>query len=121
MMILARTAITALGLWVAAMLVDGIRLDSSRSPLYLLLVALVVGLLNAVVRPILTLLSLPIVVATLGLFLLVVNAISLALALEISARYDLGLTSTSFGATMLAAVVVSLVGWLANALLRTRR
>jgi acyl-CoA synthetase (AMP-forming)/AMP-acid ligase II len=102
-------------------IIEGIRLDPSRSPLYLLLVALVVGLLNAVVRPILTLLSLPIVIATLGLFLLVVNAISLALALAISARFDLGLTSDGFGSTMLAAIVVSLVGWVANALLGTRR
>ena len=121
MMILARTAVTALGLWVAAVLIEGIRRDPSRSPLSLLLVALVVGLLNAVVRPILTLLSLPIVIATLGLFLLVINAISLALALSISARFDLGLTSDGFGATMLAAIVVSLVGWVANALLGTRR
>jgi putative membrane protein len=92
-----RVIITALGLWVAAVLIEGIRLDPSRSPLYLLLVALVVGLLNAVVRPILTLLSLPIVIATLGVFLLVVNAITLAIALALSARFDLGLTSDGFG------------------------
>lgn len=115
-----RVLVTALGLWAAAELIEGIRLDPDRSVAYLVLVALIVGVLNATVRPILAVLSLPLVVATLGLFLLVVNAITLAIAFALSARFDLGLTSDGFGATLLAAVIVSVVGWLANGLLRTR-
>jgi putative membrane protein len=115
-----RVLVTAVGLWAAAELIDGIALDPDRSVAYLVLVALVVGILNATVRPILTLLSLPLVVATLGLFLLIVNAITLAIAFAISSRFDLGLTSDGFASTLLAAIIVSIVGWLANGLLLSR-
>ena len=115
-----RVLVTAVGLWAAAELIDGIRLDPDRSVAYLVLIALVVGVLNATVRPVLALLSLPLVVVTLGAFLLVVNAITLAIAFTISARFDLGLTSDGFTSTLLAAIIVSLVGWLANGLLRSR-
>jgi putative membrane protein len=115
-----RAIVTAVGLWAAAELIDGIRLDPERSVVYLVLVALIVGLLNATVRPILALLSLPLVVVTLGLFLLVINAVTLAIAFAISARFDLGLTSDGFVPTLLAAIIVSVVGWLANGLFRTR-
>ena len=115
-----RVIVTAVGLWAAAELVEGVRLDPDRSVVYLVLVALIVGVLNATVRPVLALLSMPLVVLTLGLFLLVVNAVTLAIAFAISARFDLGLTSDGFVSTLLAAIVVSVVGWLANGLLRTR-
>jgi putative membrane protein len=120
MIIALRVLVTAVGLWAAASLIAGIRLDPDRSVAYLILVAVVVGVLNATVRPILALLSLPLVVATLGLFLLVVNAITLAIAFAISARFDLGLTSDGFVPTLLAAIVVSIVGWIANVLLLSR-
>jgi putative membrane protein len=109
-----RVVIIAGGLWVAAVLIPGIRLDTDRSPLFLLLVALIVGALNVTVRPLLTILSLPLVVLTLGLFLVVVNALSLALAFAISARFDLGLTSDGFLSTLLAAIVVSVVSAIAG-------
>lgn len=120
MALILRTVITALGLWAAALSIDGIRLDTARSPLYLLVVALIVGLLNATVRPVLTLLSLPLVLVTMGLFLLIINAVTLAIAFAISARFSLGLTSDGFVATLLATIVVSVTGWFANSLLRTR-
>ena len=116
-----RVLVTAVGLWASAELIEGIRLDPDRSVVYLVVVALVVGLLNATVRPVLALLSLPLVVATLGLFLLVINAATLAIAFAVSARFDLGLTSDDFTSTLLAAIIVSVVGWLANGLLGTRR
>jgi len=115
-----RTLVTALGLWAAAVLIDGIQLEAGRSPVYLIVVALIVGLLNAVVRPLLTMLSLPLVLMTLGVFLLIINAIMLAIAFAISARFDLGLTSDGFLSTLLATIVVSVVGWLANGVLRLR-
>lgn len=115
-----RVAVTAVGLWAAAELVEGIRLDPDRSIVYLVLVALIVGVLNATVRPILAVLSLPLVVATLGLFLLVVNALTLSLAFAIADRFELGVTSDGFVSTLLAAIVVSVVSWLANGLVRSR-
>jgi putative membrane protein len=104
-----KVLIGAAALWVAVLVVPG--LDFDGSVVALLLVALVLGIINAVVRPILTILSLPLVVLTLGLFLLVVNAIALAIVVWISGALDLGLTSDGFWSTFLGALVVSLVVW----------
>jgi putative membrane protein len=100
----------AAALWVAVVLIDGLDFVGD-SPLALLGIALVLGIVNVVVKPILTVLSLPLVLLTLGFFLLVVNAITLAIVIAISEALDLGLTSDGFGATFLAAIVVSLVSW----------
>ncbi len=116
-----RVLVTAVGLWAAAELLDGVQFDPDRSVVYFVVVALLVGVLNATVRPLLALLSLPLVIATLGLFLLVVNAATLALAFAISRRFELGLTSDGFLTTLLAALIVSLVSWLAHGLLRAGR
>jgi len=115
-----RVIVTAIGLWAAAELIEGIRFDPERSVAYLVLVSLIVGVLNATVRPLLALVSLPLVVVTLGLFLLIVNAATLAIAFAIAERFSLGMTSDGFVPTLLAAIVVSVVGWLANGLVRSR-
>lgn len=117
MRIVIRVLVTALGLWVAASLIDGIRLDADRSPLMLVAVAVVVAAANATVRPLLTLLSLPFVLLTLGLGLLLINAVALGAAFWLSARLDLGLTSDGFGATFLATLVLWAVGVAADAVL----
>lgn len=102
---------TAAALWVATWMIDGFDFDGAWWQF--LLTALIVGLANAIVKPILRLLSLPIVVLTLGLFLLVVNALVLQFAVWLSGVFDLGLTSDGFfWDTFLAAIVVSVVGWI---------
>jgi putative membrane protein len=107
---------TAAALWVATWMIDGF--DFSGAWWQFLIAALIVGLCNAIVKPILRLLSLPIVVLTLGLFLLVVNALVLQFAVWLSGVMDLGLTSDGFfWDTFLAAIVVSVVGWIIGALL----
>src|SRR3990172_6060967 len=73
---LVRVLITAFGLWVAAALVPGIRIDGLIT---LLIAALLLGVVNALVRPLVVLLTLPLTVLTLGLFLLVVNGLMLEL------------------------------------------
>jgi len=75
-----------------------------------LLAALLLGLVNAVVRPVVLLLTLPLTILTLGLFLLVVNA----LMLQIVAWLFDPLRFSGFGSTLLAAIVVSLVSWVAS-------
>jgi putative membrane protein len=102
--------VNAAALWVAVLLLDGLNLEEGAW-LELLIIALILGVVNVVVRPILTVLSLPLVVLTLGLFLLVVNALVLALVIAISGALDLGLTSDGFGWTFLGALIVSLVSW----------
>jgi putative membrane protein len=85
--------------------------------LALLAIAVILGVVNAFARPIVTVLSLPIVLLTLGLFLLIINALMFALTIWISESLNLGLTSTGFGATLLGAIIVSVVSWIGEALL----
>ncbi|MEM6886377.1 MAG: phage holin family protein, partial [Verrucomicrobiota bacterium] len=74
MNILVRWLLTMLSVWVAAFFLDGITYDGWQA---LAIAALVLGILNAIIKPILTLLSLPLLLLTLGLFLLVINAVIL--------------------------------------------
>lgn len=104
MRFLIHLVVVAVALWVAAYLVPGI---GFRSTTTLLLAALVLGLVNALVRPVLFLLTLPITILTLGLFYLVVNGLAFAL----TAALVPGFTVTSFTSAILGALVVSLVSW----------
>lgn len=106
--ILVRLAITAIGLWVATSLVDGIRADDTFS---LILAAIVLGLVNAVVRPVAILLTIPITVLTLGLFLWPINAGMLWLVGRLLDGFDVA----GFGAALLGALLVSVTGWIGNA------
>ncbi len=102
---------TAASLWVAVWLVDGLEFNGEWYQF--LFVAAIMGLANAIVKPIIKLFSVPLIVLTLGLFLLVVNALVLALVIWLSGVFELGLTSDGFfWSTFWAAVVISLVGWL---------
>lgn len=102
-----RFLIGALGLWLAQAIVPGVEI---RGPGTLLLAALLLGFVNAVVRPIIVLLTLPFTVLTLGLFLWVINAMMLGL---VAALLD-GFTLRGFGSALLGALVISLTGWIAS-------
>jgi putative membrane protein len=104
--------ITAAALYVAVLLVPGLEFDFTPEGAWLrfLLVALIFGLVNAFVRPILQILTFPITIVTLGLFLLVINALMLMLTGAISTELSLGLTVADFLAALLGAIVISLVG-----------
>lgn len=106
--ILVRLAITALGLWVATALVDGVRADDTFT---LILAAIVLGLVNAVVRPVAILLTIPLTVLTLGLFLWPINAGMLWLV----GRFLDGFDVAGFGSALLGAALVSVTGWIGNA------
>ena len=105
---LLRLVVNAAALWVAAQLVPGI-VVTGLTPL--LLAALVLGLINAVVRPILVILTLPLTLVTLGLFLFVLNAFCLWLTSRIVPGFEVH----TFAAALLGALVVSLVSWLLTA------
>lgn len=113
-----RTLISAAALWVAVMLLPGLEFDDAAWAL--LVIALILGVANAIVKPILSILSLPIVVLTLGLFLLVVNAVVLALVIWIAGALGIEFTSDHFGWTFLGAIVVSVVSWGLETLLGQR-
>ena len=102
-----RWLISAVGLWLAQALVPGVEIRGAGT---LLVAALLLGFVNAVVRPIIVLLTLPFTVLTLGLFLWVINAMMLGL---VAALLD-GFTLRGFGSALLGALVISLTGWIAS-------
>jgi putative membrane protein len=104
--------ITAAALYVAVLLVPGLEFDFApeNALLKFVLVALIFGLVNTFVKPILRLLTLPITLMTLGLFLLVINALMLLLTGAISSELALGLIVADFLAALLGAIVISIVG-----------
>jgi putative membrane protein len=102
-----RTFITAGGLLLAAWLLEGVQLGG---PFSLFFAALALGLVNALVRPLLLLLTLPITVVTLGLFLLVLNGAMLGLA----ALLVPGFVIQGFWSAFFGSIIVSLTGTVAN-------
>ena len=104
---LLRLLIGALSLWLAAAIVPGMQISGVGT---LFLAALLLGLVNAVVRPIFILLTLPLTLVTLGLFLLVVNAAMLGL---VAAMLD-GFSLDGFFPALLGSLIVSLTGWFAS-------
>ncbi len=105
---LVRLVITALGLWVADLLLGGIAFTGTGA---LIVSALLLGVVNAVIRPILIILTLPLTVLTLGFFILIVNGISLALVAWLVPGFQItGLLSATIGA-----IIVSVVSWAASA------
>jgi putative membrane protein len=98
-----RVLINAAALWLADQLLDGITLSGSIWAI--LLVALVFGLINAVLKPILKLLSLPVLILTLGLFALVINAALLGLT---AALMD-NLTVDGFWSAVLGGLIIAIV------------
>ncbi len=102
--------VLAVALYVAVRLVPGV---SVSSDVVLLVAALVVGLVNATIRPILTLLSLPLTILTLGLFYLVVNGACLMIA----AALVPGFRVDGCGSAIIGALIMSVVGWLLSLVL----
>jgi putative membrane protein len=103
MNLIIRLLINAAALWVASAIVSGISLDGSFWEI--LLVALIFGLVNTFIKPILKLLSLPVIMVTFGLFALVINAAMLALTAVVTDY----LSVANFWSALLGAIVISVV------------
>lgn len=109
---------TAASVWAAVWLVDGFEFNGDGWQF--LIVAAIVGLANAFIKPILKLISLPLIALTLGLFLIIVNALILQLVVWFAGPdvLDLGLTSDGFfWSTFWASIIISVVGWILGVLL----
>ncbi|MCX4099290.1 phage holin family protein [Nocardia sp. alder85J] len=121
-----RLIITAVAIWLAVHWVRNLELISPADKgntgkiLVVLAVAVVFTLVNALVKPIIKLLSLPLVVLTLGLFLLVVNALMLWLTAKITETTDYGLRVHGFWAAVFGSVIISLVNWILGAFVPDR-
>ena len=120
---LIRVVVNGLALWVAALVIPGVNLATGDSSwtnklLTVLFVALVFGVINAFVKPVVKLLSLPFIVLTLGLFTFIVNAFMLQITEWICEWLNLDFTITDFfWDAVLAAVVITFVSWLLNIVL----
>ncbi len=113
--ILIRFLLNALALWLTTQIVPGISFtEPGLWPI--LLAALVLGLVNAFVRPIMVVLTLPLTILTLGLFLLVVNALSLAIVAALTP-----LALAGFGSAVLAALLLTLISTVLSSLVGSRR
>jgi putative membrane protein len=111
---LIQAAITAAGVWLATEIIPGV---SARDTGTILLAAIVLGLLNATLRPVFVILSLPLTILTFGLFLLVVNAAMLALASWLLP----GLAISGFWAAVFGGMVISIVSWVIAGALSSNR
>jgi len=124
MHLLVRWLINAVALLIAAWLVPGIRLAATGRAstgddwVTLGLVALIFGVINAVIRPIVILLSLPLEILTLGLFTFVINALMLLLTSGIAHRLHLGFRVDGFWPAFVGALVISVVSFLLSRLAR---
>ena len=108
-----RLLISALGLWIASATVPSMHFASGWT---LLWAALLLGVVNAIVRPFFVLLTLPITVLTLGIFLLVINAAMLAIVAQLLGGFELG----GFRSAFFGALIVSLVSWFASSFIGPR-
>ena len=110
---LLRLLAGALGLWLASEWVPGIEIKGAWT---LLGAALLLGLANAILRPLLVILTLPVTLITLGLFLLVINATMLGL---VAWAFD-DFSIAGFWPALFGSIIVSLTGWLASAFIGPR-
>jgi putative membrane protein len=104
---LLRWSINLLTLVIAGSLISGIRIESLKMGI---IAAGILGIVNAVIRPIVLILTLPITLLTLGLFTLVINATMLMLVSEVVP----GFVITSFWAAFWGAIIISLISWIVN-------
>ncbi|MFG1997985.1 phage holin family protein [Spirillospora sp. NPDC048911] len=120
MRILVKTAITAAALWVATVLIDGISVAGDtdlRRAATLVGVAVIFGLINVIIKPVVKTLGCAFYVLTLGLIGLVVNALLLLLASNLAERLELPFHVAGFWPAFWGAIVVGVVGWILNLLL----
>jgi putative membrane protein len=118
MKLLIRWIIAAFSLFVAAWLVPGIRVEGNAWLIFTVM-AVILGLVNAVIRPVLALLTCSLIILTLGLFVLVINAVTLWLASAIAVNwFHVGFYVDGFWAAFLGALIVSIVTVILSAVLK---
>jgi putative membrane protein len=116
--VLLHWALNAAALWIATMLIPGLDFDGGVGRL--LLVAAVFGIVNSTLRPLLTILTCPLIVLTLGLFTLVLNALMLLVTGWLSESWDLGFTVSGFWSAFFGGLVVGLVSMVLSMGLRAK-
>ena len=119
MKLLIRWAITAISLFVAAWLLPGIYVSDGGGWAIYAAMAIILGLVNAFIRPILTLLTCPLILLTLGLFTLVINALTLLLASSLAQNiFNVGFIVRGFWPAFWGSIIVSIVSVLLSTFVR---
>lgn len=119
MQLLIRWIISALSLFAAAWIVPGIQVDDGRGWVAYAAMAIILSLVNALIRPLLKLLTCPLILLTLGLFTLVINALTLLLSAAIANNiFQVGFYIDGFWPALLGAIIVSVTSVILNALFR---
>lgn len=121
MQFLGNLIVTALALWVTALILPGMMLGEDNAPiltqvLTILAIALIVAVVDAIIKPILSLLALPITCLTLGLFQLIVNTLMLLLASWISGLFGLTLAFDNFWWALLAGIIIGILSAIVQAI-----
>ena len=111
MKLVIRWLITAIAVFLTAWLMPGIRIEGTNAFVTVGIVAIILGLVNAIIRPILAFLSCGCIVATLGLFMLVINAITLWLTSVIANWLGIGFHVDSIWAALFGSIVISIISF----------
>ncbi|MCC2323468.1 phage holin family protein [Cellulomonas xiejunii] len=110
-----RVLVSGVAIWLASLILPGLEIIGGQTTAgrigVILLIALVFGIVNAIVKPVVALLSIPLYILTLGLFTLVVNALMLMLTSWITEQTDWGLRIDNFGTAVIGALIVSIVSF----------
>lgn len=121
MTLLVRLIVNAIALAVATWLLDGISLlgttDDKNKAVTLLIVAAIFGLVNAIVRPVVKILTFPLILLTLGLLVFVINALMLLLTSWITDKFDVAFHVEGFGTALLGSLIITAVGWVLDLIL----
>ncbi len=120
MRFVVRVLVSALALWVAVWLFDGITLtgdDDTQKVLTLLATAVIFAVVDSVIAPVVKILSIPFIILTLGLLLVVINALMLLLTSWFAGVIDLGFHVEGFWTAVFGSIVISLVSWVLDGLL----
>lgn len=121
MNLLIRLLVNAVALAVATWLIPGITLqegaENTDRAITLIIVAVIFGLVNALIRPIVKVLALPLIILTLGLITFVINALMLWLTSWITGEFEVAFHVDGFWPALIGALVITVVGWILDAVL----
>ena len=118
MKLIIRWLITSASLFAAAYLVPGIRVEDQNAWKVFIIMAVILGLVNALLRPILGVMSIPLIIMTLGVFMLIINGISFLVAARIAESMGVGFYVDNFWSAFLGSVIVSVVSMILNGIFK---
>lgn len=117
--LISRWVITSIALVIATRLLPGIHVQDSNAWVAVGVMAMILGLVNAFIRPLLTFLSCGVILLTMGLFMLVINAVTLWLASQIAVElFNIGFVVDGFGSALLGSIIVTIVSFLLSLFIR---